>query len=317
MPTTAPQTPMARARAAGSVKVLVMIDMATGLSIEPPTACTARKAIRASRFGAREHSSEPSAKTTSPVTKTLRRPIRSAVEPASISSEARTRVYASMTHCSPATEAPRSRRREGRATLSAVLSRLTISRLMQQIARTTSSPAPGELRACELGHVRIVRLTNDRRSTRQWANDRVLPSRHRAAHRAAAGGARPHGRHHQRPLPYPLPRVQRRQGAVRERDDHDTRPGRAQREDDAAHPLRRDRAATLDPAVRGGPGDGRQGRADDRRRGPRRPHRPELRLPGPQGDAEGRRLGPALQAAAAARDPERGRGQHAATCRSR
>lgn len=89
---TAPQTPMARARAAGSVKVLVMIDMATGFSIEPPTAWTARKAISVSRLGAREQSSEPSAKTASPVTKTLRRPIRSAVEPASIRRQARTRV---------------------------------------------------------------------------------------------------------------------------------------------------------------------------------------------------------------------------------
>lgn len=42
MPATAPHAPMARARSAGSVKVLVMIDMATGLSIAPPTACTIR-----------------------------------------------------------------------------------------------------------------------------------------------------------------------------------------------------------------------------------------------------------------------------------
>ena len=38
MPNTAPQTPTACARSRGSVKVLVMIDMATGFIIEPPTA---------------------------------------------------------------------------------------------------------------------------------------------------------------------------------------------------------------------------------------------------------------------------------------
>ena len=136
-PPTAPHTPMARARSAGSVKVLVMIDIATGLSIAPPTAWTMRKTMSQSRLGASEHSREPAVKATRPATNTLRRPIRSAVEPASISSEARTRVYASMLHCSPATEASSSRRIEGSATLSTVLSRLTISRLMQQIARTS------------------------------------------------------------------------------------------------------------------------------------------------------------------------------------
>jgi hypothetical protein len=43
-PSTAPQTPIARARSARSVKVLVMMDMATGLSTDPPTACSTRKA---------------------------------------------------------------------------------------------------------------------------------------------------------------------------------------------------------------------------------------------------------------------------------
>ena len=38
MPNTAPQTPTACARSRGSVKVLVMIDIATGFIIEAPTA---------------------------------------------------------------------------------------------------------------------------------------------------------------------------------------------------------------------------------------------------------------------------------------
>ncbi len=92
MPTTPPQTPIARARSRGSVKVLVMIDIATGLSIEPPTACTARNSTSHPRLGARLQSSEPSTKTTRPVWNTRRRPKRSASEPNSISSEASTRV---------------------------------------------------------------------------------------------------------------------------------------------------------------------------------------------------------------------------------
>jgi hypothetical protein len=58
-PNTPPYTPMARARSPGSVKVLVMIDIATGLSIDPPTAtqrirsCASRKTARLTRSGFR------------------------------------------------------------------------------------------------------------------------------------------------------------------------------------------------------------------------------------------------------------------------
>jgi hypothetical protein len=39
-----------------------MIDTATGLSIEPPTACRTRNAISQPRPGASEHSAEPTVK---------------------------------------------------------------------------------------------------------------------------------------------------------------------------------------------------------------------------------------------------------------
>ena len=83
---------MAWARSRGMVKVLVMIDMATGFSIDPPTACTMRKTMSVVRFGARLHSSDPAAKVPSPMTKVRRRPRRSAVEPESMSRLASTRV---------------------------------------------------------------------------------------------------------------------------------------------------------------------------------------------------------------------------------
>jgi hypothetical protein len=69
-----------------------MMDIATGLSIEPPTACTIRKTISQPTLGASEHASDPSVKTASPTWKTRTRPSRSAVEPDSISSDARTNV---------------------------------------------------------------------------------------------------------------------------------------------------------------------------------------------------------------------------------
>ena len=91
-PTTAAQTPMAWARSRGMVKVLVMIDMATGLSIDPPTAWTMRKTMSSVRLGAKLHRSEPAEKVSSPMTKVRRRPSRSAVEPESMSRLASTRV---------------------------------------------------------------------------------------------------------------------------------------------------------------------------------------------------------------------------------
>ena len=74
------------------VKVFVMIDIATGFNIDPPIACTMRKTMRVSRFGARLQSREPAAKVISPMMKVRRRPKRSAVEPEIISRLASTSV---------------------------------------------------------------------------------------------------------------------------------------------------------------------------------------------------------------------------------
>ena len=67
----------------------------------------------------------------------------------------------------------------------------------------------------------------------------------------------------------------------------------------------------VDPALR------RRGGAAPGRRGPRRPHRHELRLPGAQGDEQGRRRGDPAQAAPAARHRARGGASARARCRSR
>ena len=83
---------MALARSARSVNTFVMIDMATGFSIDPPMAWTARKAISQPVLGARLHSSEPRPKSVSPTWKVRLRPTRSPVDPPSMSRLARTSV---------------------------------------------------------------------------------------------------------------------------------------------------------------------------------------------------------------------------------
>ena len=106
--------------------------------------------------------------------------------------------------------------------------------------------------------------------------------------------------------------------AVRQRDDHHSRAGRAEPEDPEADPVRAGRDAAQHPALRRRPGRRRRRGADDRRGGPRRPRRPELRLPGAQGDPQGRRRGAALADRAVRRHRARPRcAKRAARCRSR
>src|SRR5262245_48993493 len=137
-PETEANTPIARARSAGSRNVLTTIAIATGLSIVPPTACTTRAAISHPMLGARPHSIEPTPNPARPIMKIRRRPYRSAVEPASTRKLASTSVYASTVHCSPDTGASRSRRSAGSATLTMEMSITTTRMLAQQIASTRS-----------------------------------------------------------------------------------------------------------------------------------------------------------------------------------
>ena len=132
--------------------------------------------------------------------------------------------------------------------------------------------------------------------------------------------ARADGRHHEPGLPHAVPRVRRR--ALRLRDDHHPRAGRAQRED-AAHGAGHLRRAgrLLRAALRRGPGDRRAGRGDagrrERRRHPPGAHRPQFRLPGAQGDPQGRGIGAAVAARAVRATSCGRRCARPATCRSR
>ena len=92
IPTTEPQTPIARARSAGTSKVFTMMLIATGFSIVPPSACTTRARISSSMLPARLQPSEPTMNSPIPNVNTRRRPSRSAVDPANISRHASTMV---------------------------------------------------------------------------------------------------------------------------------------------------------------------------------------------------------------------------------
>src|ERR1019366_4156670 len=69
--------------------------------------------------------------------KTRRRPKRSASEPDSISRHAITRVYASIVHCRPLTDACSAPWIDGKATLTIVTSRPAMNTLRQHVANTT------------------------------------------------------------------------------------------------------------------------------------------------------------------------------------
>jgi hypothetical protein len=79
--TTKAQMPIALARSAGSVKVVMMIESAAGAMIAPPTPCNARAATSIPWEPASPHKSEANVKRVSPNMKTLRRPKRSPALP--------------------------------------------------------------------------------------------------------------------------------------------------------------------------------------------------------------------------------------------
>ena len=134
-PIIPPQTPIAWARSRGSSNTLRMIDIATGLSIEPPIACSTRAAISSWSVGASAHSSEPAENTTRPIWNTLRRPIRSAVDPTASAGWRSSACRRRSSTEGRRREAPNERWMAGSATLTIVTSRPTISRLIEQMTR--------------------------------------------------------------------------------------------------------------------------------------------------------------------------------------
>ena len=104
---------------------------------------------------------------------------------------------------------------------------------------------------------------------------------------------------------------------LRLRDGDDPRPRRAHPRDDAAHLARPRGAPPLGAALLRRPGHRRARGPDARHRGPRRPHRPQLRLPRAQGDPQGRRCGAAVEDRPVPRHRRRRRPRGAAVRRAR
>ena len=111
---------------------------------------------------------------------------------------------------------------------------------------------------------------------------------------------------HRRAVPRRVLAVRRR--ALRVGDDHGPGARGAQRAHAGDAALRRLRGHPLGAALRHRPAHPRRGGAVPGRRGRRRPRRHELRLPGPQGHPQGRRLGAPGAPRAAARHRARRRG---------
>ena len=131
-PTAAPALAIAPHAASAAVRwlpsyVVVTIDSAPGVSIAAPRPCAARAPISASGEGARPLASDASVKSASPARKTRRCPNRSVARPPSISSPPVKRTYAVITHCRSPSENARSSAIDGSATLTTVMSRVTMN----------------------------------------------------------------------------------------------------------------------------------------------------------------------------------------------
>src|SRR6185437_941955 len=96
-----------------------------GTSSAAPAPWTSRAPTRTGIDGASPQAAEASAKVTRPARKTSRPPSRSASAPPASSSPANDSVYASTTHCRPATPPCSSRPIDGSATLTTITSRMT------------------------------------------------------------------------------------------------------------------------------------------------------------------------------------------------
>src|SRR5277367_1815192 len=89
--------PMARPRSFSEKLALIRAKL-PGTSIAPPTPCIPRAIMSCPMLGANPHQAEASEKTTTPMTKILRRPYRSPNDPPMRISAAKNNAYDSTTH---------------------------------------------------------------------------------------------------------------------------------------------------------------------------------------------------------------------------
>ena len=124
---TALQTPSARARVVGSVKVAVMIVKVAGARMAAPNPCSARAPINIAWFCDKPPIRLETVKMARPAMKMRLRPNRSAARPPSSMKPAKVRVYALTTHWRPDPLKPRSFWIDGSATFTMETSRTTMN----------------------------------------------------------------------------------------------------------------------------------------------------------------------------------------------
>lgn len=127
-PHTANAMPRSRPR-----NVAFSSERVLGSIIAPPTPCTSRARISRSPLGAKAAATDDRENRATPMRRSRRRPNRSARLPNRSRSEAKTRVYASCTHCTCVEEMSRSSTIAGIATLTIVESTMisATARLMK------------------------------------------------------------------------------------------------------------------------------------------------------------------------------------------
>jgi hypothetical protein len=123
---TKPNTPIAFARSAGSVKSVIRSESATAETTAPPTPCTARAAMSIPWVVAMPQASEAAVKRPIPDRKSFRCPKRSPSLPPSSRKPPKVSRYAFTTQASDVWLKPRSSRIEGSATFTIVPSRTII-----------------------------------------------------------------------------------------------------------------------------------------------------------------------------------------------
>ena len=104
---------------------------------------TARLATRDPSVGARPHAADDARKAARPMAYRRFAPTRSEIAPAEMSKAANISVYASITHCRPAVDPPSVRSIPGRATFTAVESRLNMKNPSSAASRTSTPLVTG------------------------------------------------------------------------------------------------------------------------------------------------------------------------------
>ena len=124
-PPMPPQAPSARPRRAGGTAAERIVSV-SGVTIAPPTPCTARATSSAVAVGASAAAAEASVKMPMPIENIRRRPKRSPSAAPVSSSTANVSVYALTVHSSWLSDAPRSSRITGSAVVTTRLSSVTM-----------------------------------------------------------------------------------------------------------------------------------------------------------------------------------------------